>query len=122
MSLFNKKENKIENLEDLTKRIEELELKIDKLFLEMEEMKKESESHIQKAKLIRYNPFDEMGGDQSFTLALLNKDNSGIIVTSIFNQEKSRVFGKEIIKGKSNYQLSAEEANIIDEIKRYGND
>ncbi|MFA5228308.1 MAG: DUF4446 family protein [Candidatus Paceibacterota bacterium] len=120
MFLFNKKIRKIENVEDAARKIEELELEIKKLSLEIDKIKKESELYIQKAKLIRYNPFNEMGGDQSFTLALLNKNNDGIVVTSIFNQEKSRVFGKEISKGKSTYQLSTEEDSIIDEMKRHG--
>ena len=120
MFLFNKKNKKIDNVEDAVRKIEELELKIEKLSLEIDKMKKESESYIQKVKLVRYNPFNEMGGDQSFTLSMLNKKNSGIIITSIFNQEKSRVFGKEIVEGKSNYQLSSEESNIIDEMKGYG--
>lgn len=120
MFLFNKKKKKIDNVEDAARKIEELELRIEELSLEIDKMQKESESYIQKAKLIRYNPFNEMGGDQSFTLALLNKSNDGIVVTSIFNQEKSRVFGKELSKGKSAYCLSSEEENIIDEMKKYG--
>lgn len=119
MFLFNKKKKKIDNVEDAARKIEELELKIEELSLEVEKMKEESESYIQKAKLIRYNPFNEMGGDQSFTLVLLDKGNSGLAITSIFNQEKSRVFGKEIVKGESTHQLSTEEESIIDEMKRH---
>lgn len=120
MFLFNKKKKKIDNVEDAARKIEELELRIEELSLEIDKMQKESESYIQKAKLIRYNPFNEMGGDQSFTLALLNKSNDGIVVTSIFNQEKSRVFGKELFKGKSTHCLSSEEEKIVDEMKKYG--
>lgn len=121
MFLFNKQKKKIENVKEASKKIEELEFKFEKLSSEIEKIKKESEAYIQKAKLIRYNPFNEMGGDQSFTLSLLDKKDDGVIVTSIFNQEKSRMFGKEIIKGESKYQLSTEEKNIIDEMKKdYG--
>lgn len=120
MFLFNKKKKEIVNVEDAARKIEELELKIEKLSLEIEKMKEESDLYIQKARLIRYNPFNEMGGDQSFTLALLNKSNDGIVITSFFNQEKSRVFGKELFKGKSTHCLSTEEESIIDEMKRYG--
>ncbi|MDD2274543.1 MAG: DUF4446 family protein [Candidatus Pacebacteria bacterium] len=120
MFLFNKKKKKIDNVEDAARKIEELELRIEELSLEIDKMQKESELYIQKAKLIRYNPFNEMGGDQSFTLALLNKSNDGIVITSIFNQEKSRVFGKELSKGKSTHCLSTEEKSVIDEMKKYG--
>lgn len=117
MFSFTKKNKKVENVKDAVKKIEALEAKIGELFSEVEKIKKENESNIQKVRLLRYNPFNEMGGDQSFTLALLNKKDDGVIITSIFNQEKSRVFGKQITKGKSTHALSKEEENIL---KNYG--
>ncbi|MDD3386401.1 MAG: DUF4446 family protein [Candidatus Pacebacteria bacterium] len=117
MFSFIKKNKKIENVEEAIEKIEKLEAKIKELSYSIEKIEKENEENIQKVKLLRYNPFNEMGGDQSFTLALLNKNNSGAIITSIFNQEKSRVFGKQIIKGTSTYPLSKEEEDII---KNYG--
>ena len=117
LSLFKKGKKTIRNLEEAAKKIEELDSEIAKINKELKERKKESESHIQKFGLIRYNPFNELGGDQSFSLALLDKHNNGIVVTSIFNHEKSRVFGKMIINGESQYRLSKEEGEAIEQAK-----
>jgi hypothetical protein len=117
MCFFKKKDKPLENIEEASKKIETLELKIKKLYSEVEKIKKDNERNIQKFGLLRYNPFNELGGDQSFSLAFLDKNDNGIIVSSIFNQEKSRVFGKGIINGKSKYQLSKEEEKIINQIR-----
>ncbi|MFA7134162.1 MAG: DUF4446 family protein [archaeon] len=117
MFSFNKKGKPIENIEEASKRIKDLELKIEELYSEVGKIKKENEKNIQKFGLLRYNPFNELGGDQSFSLALLDKNNNGVMVSSIFSQEKSRVFGKEIVKGKSKHQLSNEEEEIINQIR-----
>jgi hypothetical protein len=53
---------------------------------------------------------------QSFSLALLNNNNDGMTITSIYsNEEGSRVYGKTIKNGKSNYTLSVEEVQAIKE-------
>jgi hypothetical protein len=117
LSFFKRGKKTIQNLEEAAKKIEELELEIGKIKKESKEGKKESESHIQKFGLIRYNPFNELGGDQSFSLALLDKNNNGVVLTSIFSHEKGRVFGKMIINGESQHQLSKEEGKAIEQAK-----
>lgn len=72
--------------------------------------------HIQKVGLKRFNPYDDTGGDQSFTVCLLNNEGSGIVVTSLHARSGTRVFGKEIVSGKSlSYKLSKEEEEVIKE-------
>ncbi len=68
---------------------------------------------LQKVGLIRYNPFQELGGDQSFSLAVLDKNNDGFIITSHYNQQFNRIYIKQIFKGKSNRSLSKEEQEAI---------
>jgi hypothetical protein len=65
--------------------------------------------HIQKVGLIRFNPFKELGGDHSFSLAILDSHDSGIIITSLHTRDRTRVYMKDIKKGKSGFELSAEE-------------
>jgi hypothetical protein len=96
-----------------------LKKKIKELSLEMREIKKENSLFLKKIGLVRYNPFNERGGDQSFSLAILNKNDDGLVVTSIYSQEGSRVFSKSIIKGGSQYQLSKEEIEAIEISKNY---
>ena len=63
--------------------------------------------------LIRYNPFDDTGGDQSFALALLDEHEDGIVISSIFSRTGSRLYAKPVKSGKSKYTLSAEEEKAI---------
>src|SRR3990167_11432846 len=66
--------------------------------------------HIQRVNLLRYNPYDETGGDQSFTLALLDNNGNGIVLTSLHARAGTRAFAKPVIEGKgSKYQFSEEE-------------
>jgi hypothetical protein len=65
--------------------------------------------HIQKVGIVRFNPFKELGGDHSFSLAILDSQGSGIIITSLHTRDRTRVYMKDIKKGKSEFELSAEE-------------
>jgi len=65
--------------------------------------------HIQKIGLVRFNPFKELGGDHSFCLAILDSHDSGIIITSLHTRDRTRVYMKDIKKGKSGFELSVEE-------------
>jgi hypothetical protein len=63
--------------------------------------------------IIRYNPFGDTGGDQSFALALLDDHGDGVIISSIFGRSDSRLYAKPLRGGKSKYTLSAEEEQAI---------
>ena len=59
--------------------------------------------------LVRFNPFNDTGGDQSFCLALLDHHNSGIVISSIHARTGTRFYAKRIIAGKPSHPLSEEE-------------
>lgn len=63
----------------------------------------------QKISIVRFNPFGDTGGDQSFVLAVLDSHNSGYVLTSIHGREGTRVYVKPIDYNKSKYPLSEEE-------------
>ncbi len=67
----------------------------------------------QKISVVRFNPFGDTGGDQSFVLAVLDAHNSGYVLTSIHGREGTRVYVKPIDYGKSKYKLSKEEQQAI---------
>ena len=67
----------------------------------------------QKLALVRYNPFSDTGSDQSFSLALLDLNNDGFVITSIHGRDLNRVYAKQIESGKSRHNLSAEEEEAI---------
>lgn len=89
----------------------------DKLILSNEKIK-EIETKlsfaVQKVGFIRYNAFAEMGSDLSFSIALLDDFQNGLVVTSIYGREQASVYGKPIKLGKSVYPLSVEEIQAID--------
>lgn len=59
-----------------------------------------STNHV-KVKLTRFNPFNEVGGNQSFVVCILDDNGSGCIVTSLHNKENTRLYAKEILNGKA---------------------
>lgn len=69
----------------------------------------QSQFAISKQALIRFNPFGDTGGDQSFVLVLLDNHNNGVIISSVHARTGTRVYAKEIAKGLSKYNLSDEE-------------
>ena len=67
----------------------------------------------QKISIVRFNPFGDTGGDQSFVLAVLDAHNSGYVITSIHGREGTRMYVKPIDYGKSKYPLSEEEKQAL---------
>lgn len=72
-------------------------------------------SCIQKIGMVRYSAFKDTGSDLSFTLALLNEKNDGVVLNGIYSREMSNIYAKPIEKGTSKkYTLSEEEKEAID--------
>lgn len=77
-------------------------------------IKKEGAKHIQRIELLRFNPYDDTGGDISFAVCLLDKDGSGVVITSLHARSATRVFAKNVILGKGQKtELSKEEELVI---------
>ena len=70
---------------------------------------------IQKIGFIKYNAFENIGNDLSFALTLLDGNNNGICISSIYGRNESRIFSKPIVKGKSLISLSQEELESLNE-------
>lgn len=106
-------------LEELLKDSEREGKRIDRLIRETEKLKKDELYDIQRVGLVRFNPFAETGGDQSFCLAILDGQGSGLVITSLHSRDTTRVYAKPVKKGKaSGYELSTEEKRAIKNAKR----
>lgn len=70
---------------------------------------------MQKTGVIRFNPFKDTGGDQSFCIACLNAQNSGFTLSGLFTREGTRIYTKPIVNGESKYPLTEEEKQAIAE-------
>ena len=69
--------------EELLKEIEDFDKGLKSSNDKLREIEKENLSHLKKVKLLRYNPFNETGGDQSFVAVLLNDNGDGLVITSL---------------------------------------
>ena len=67
----------------------------------------------QKFGLVKYDAFNEMGGQLSFSLAMLDKNNNGFLLNTVHNREGSYTYAKEIFDGKSEIDLSEEEKEAL---------
>jgi hypothetical protein len=63
---------------------------------------------------VRFNPFNDGGGNFSFSLALLDSHNTGIIITSMYGREQNRIYTKKIEDGKSDSPLNEEEKQAVE--------
>ena len=63
--------------------------------------------------LVRFNPFEDTGGNQSFALALLDSDANGIVLSSLHSRQATRVYIKSIQAGRAETGLSAEETAAL---------
>lgn len=69
---------------------------------------------VDRAELLRFRAFENVGSDLSFAFALLNQEGSGVVLSSIHNRDESRVYAKPIKEGMSTYSLTSEEKEVID--------
>ena len=72
-----------------------------------------SQQSIQKVGVIRFNPFADTGGDQSFAVALLDADGNGVVLSSLHGRADTRIFAKPVQGGRSKHALSDEEQDAI---------
>jgi hypothetical protein len=96
------------------KKITELDTEIQELFNISNTINKQSHKSLHKVGLMRFNPFGEHAGNQSFALALLNSNDDGLVLSSLHTREGTRVYAKQIIKGQViNNELTQEEQKVI---------
>ena len=99
----------IEHGESLTK----INANLDELLRASEYLHHAIQNSLRKVAFERYNPYPGVGGNQSFTLVLLDAFNSGVVISSLHNREATRVYAKAISKGTALQNLSDEEARVL---------
>lgn len=109
---FRKDKKQPESIKGISKQLEKLGLELKDLGKRVSELENKTE-RIKQIRLVRYDAFSGAGGKQSFSIAILDEDGSGVALTSLYRDDKSRVFAKPIEKGKSEYPLSDEEKKAI---------
>lgn len=110
---------KVKNLEELllanAQNLKALDKDIQELYNISNQINALSFRGFHKIGLVRYNPFKDVGGDQSFALAMLNGKNNGVTLNSLYTRDGSRVYAKSIVGGKSDkHPLTDEEKQAIE--------
>lgn len=96
----------VESLEGLYKKEENLNKKFKSLALD-------GLSHFQKFEISKYNPYADTGGNQSFSLVLLDGKQNGLVLTSLHSRSGTRIYIKPVEKGKAQLELSKEEQETL---------
>lgn len=106
-----------ESMEDIIlnffERIESLENAEQRMQSDIKDIKENLKITYQKTGLVKYDAFREMSGALSYSLALLDKDNNGVLISSMYSREGCYTYAKDIVNGESKINLSEEEAEAL---------
>lgn len=111
----------ITNLEDviidLKQSITAQELQSEKLQKQLEQVKDVQQQEKGRVGVLRYNAFSDKGSDLSFSIAVVNASQDGVVISGLHSRDNTYVYAKPINKGESNYTLTPEERKAIAEAK-----
>jgi len=120
MSFFSKKPaEEPQNIDQILAQFKELKMQCRELKKEVESLRVENVRDISKVAVVRFNPFEGIGGNQSFSLALLDGNDCGAVVTSLFSRDGNRVYAKPVKNGVSEFKLAEEEKKAIQLAKNH---
>ena len=72
---------------------------------------------IRSIETVRFNPFLDAGSNQSFAISFLNDEGDGVVMSSLYARDRMSIFAKPIIGGKSDFELSSEEKEVLEKSK-----
>jgi len=111
------KGKKAHNLEDtinmLIGEVKQLQKSKEDIGSALVNIEKRLQRSIQGIATVRFKSFQDMGGNQSFAIALVNEDGDGIILSSLYARERISVFAKPLKKYQSEYELTKEEKDAL---------
>ena len=102
-------------LEDYLKKVETIELNSSDAVSKFNRLDENLKNCVQKVAVVRYKAFEDVGSDLSFSIALLDEKNDGVMLTGIYGRMESTTYAKPIDKGISRYDLSEEELQALSE-------
>jgi hypothetical protein len=100
-------------LESHVGRVEDVRARLEELDQRHADLQRVSQTSLQHIGLVRFNPFDDTGSDQSFAIALLDDRRDGLVISSLHGRNNTRVFAKPVEGGSSSHTLSDEETQAI---------
>ncbi len=110
----NSKSHNLElQLKEYLDEVREIKEKNDGIFEDIEDIKRVLKTGIQKIGIVKYNTFEEIGGELSYSIALLDQNDSGIVLNSLYYRDGCYTYAKQIIAGDCLSPLSEEEREAI---------
>lgn len=107
-------EDSIEILEENISKLKSAKENIEK---ELVEVNKKLKKSVRGLETIRFNPFPDQGSNQSFAVGMLNEEGDGVVFSSLYSRERMSIFAKPVKKGKSEYELTTEEKEVLKKAK-----
>ena len=120
MKKLGESENLEEDLENYMYKVERVEKQNAEILGQLSGLDKDLEGCIQKIGIVRYSAFQDTGSDLSFSLALLDEKNNGVVMNGIYSREMSNIYAKPVEAGNSSYTLSEEEQQAIKKAMEVG--
>ena len=107
-------EDTISILEDNIKELKEAKVNAEK---ELSNINNKLKKSIRGLEVIRFNPFPDQGSNQSFAIGLLDENEDGVVISSLYSRDRMSVFAKPIKSGNSSYELTTEEKEVLKKAK-----
>ncbi|MEY2671766.1 MAG: hypothetical protein RL687_183 [Candidatus Parcubacteria bacterium] len=101
----------------LGKHTENLEITQKEINRHLEHLDNKMKKTIRGVETIRFNPFPDHGSNQSFAISFINDEGDGVVMSSIYARDRMSIFAKPIKAGKSDYELSEEEKEVLTKTK-----
>lgn len=114
MTKLGKGNNINDMLESYVRNVEEIKKENGEIELYCQKLDKDSKENLKKIGMVRYNAYKDTGSELSFALAILNDNNTGIVLNGIYGRDTSNIYAKPVVNGKSEYALSKEEKEAIE--------
>jgi hypothetical protein len=106
-----------DNITILEENIEKLKSAKENIERELIEINKKLKKSVRSIETIRFNPFPDQGSNQSFAVGMLNEEGDGVVFSSLYSRERMSVFAKPVKNGKSEYELTTEEKEVLAKAK-----
>jgi len=94
-------------------RADRLNAQVQELAARLPVVERQSAASLQRVGIVRYNPFADTGGQQSFAVAMLDSRGSGFVISSLHSRQATRIYLKQVSAGRSDTALSDEESEAI---------
>ena len=100
-------------VESAFRRLDELSRRVDGVAGRLPVVEDQGMRAVQHVGVVRFNPFEDTGGNQSFALALLDSKGDGVVMSSLHSRQATRIYLKPIVSGRSETALSDEETEAL---------